>query len=516
MFQYEMLPTTWFYISAIIILAIFFKFNRIWSVRNFDLICVILLTPGLLLIAGSKEMGAVHTGYAWLFCIQGLLVIRLILDTIMVRRPLLEPNLSREGLSFAVFFLLFFLIAALVVNRGEHVDNVNTVRLEQILTARHIHEGIGMRPDTFTIPQDEWDNMFPGFRPFIVLTERANLAFAPPGYIQQEIIQRTTVPLPDTTTDHDSTTDPDSTTDEVLSLPQAERASEEPANAEPANAEPTQNEPGSEDRASGINGDLESLQAESVSLNPELKTWLLILTFIIAGHLLIVCQLVYIGHRHFGQLQTGIACAALYLFHPYAAQMIGRLDHIIPAALILWSVLAYRRPFFAGLGIGTAAALVWYPIWLVPLWCSFYWQKGWMRFLAGTTAALLAFALFLLMSPLEWGLFYDQLMHMAGKTAFLLFNQQPVGFWTLEGMYYRMPILALFIAMCFSTLFVPSHKHLASLIGWSALVMLSVQFVQIYQGGLYLAWYLPLLILTIFRPNLEDKTARSAVVGNRF
>ena len=453
-------------------LAIFFKFNRVWSVRNFDLISIIFLTPGLLLIASGNS----HTGYAWLFCVQGILVIRLLLDTIMVRRPLLEPNLSWEGLSFACFFLVFFLIAALLVHRGERVDTVNTLRLEQILTARHIHDGIGMNPETLTIPQSEWDNMPPGFRPFIVLTERANLAFAPPSPIQHEIVQRSAAHLTE-----DAEISP-------LILEEGVLYTDRTILPE------------------------DSMPSDSASQHPELSTWMLILTLIIAGHLVIVFLFAYIGYRHFGRLQTGIACAALYLFHPYSAQMIGRLDHVIPAALLLWSVLAYRRPFFAGLGIGAAAALVWYPLWLIPLWCSFYWQKGWIRFLAGTATALLAFVVFLLFASPEWGTFREQLIHMAGATAFLVFNQQPVGFWSLDDLYYRMPILALFMVVCFGALFVPSHKHLATLLCGSALLMLSVQFFQLYQGGLYLSWYLPLLILTIFRPNLEDRTARAVVV----
>ena len=487
LFQYEMLPTTWFYLSAIIVLATFFKFNRVWSVRNFDLICVLLLTPGLLLVAGWNDIA----GYVWLFCIQGLLVVRLLLDTIMVRRPLLEPNLSSEGLSFACFFLAFFLIAALIVNRGEQIDTVNTVRLEQILTTRQIDKGVGMNPDTLTIPDSEWDNMPPGFRPFLVLTERANLVFAPHGQIRGEILSRdmthrnaaSDTPAPTHTLD----------TAEPPAPALAERgliSGMEPVTADDAEIVPS---------------------TEPVSQNPELGVWTLILILTIGGHLFIVLAFAYIGYRHFGRYQTGIACAALYLLHPYSTQMIGRLDHVIPAALILWAVLSYRRPFFAGLGIGAAAALVWYPLWLIPLWCGFYRQKGWIRFLCGVVLAILTFILLLLFSLPEWGTFGEQLVHMGGKTAFLIFTQ-PAGFWTHEGMFYRMPVLALFVVLCIGSLLIPSHKHLATLIGGSALLMLSVQFFQLYQGSLYLSWYLPLLILTIFRPNLEDRTAKSVVV----
>jgi hypothetical protein len=383
----------------------------------------------------------------------------------MVRRPLLEPNLSSEGLSFSCFFLVFFLIAALLVNRGERIETVNTVRLEQILTARHIHDNVGMNPETLTISSSEWDNMPPGFRPFLVLTERANLAFAPPSPIQNVITGATN----------------------------------------PGTLVPTENVPLIMPTTEPITVEVPPIPpAESASLSPELNIWFLMLTLIIAGHLIIVLEFAYIGYRHFGRLQTGIACAALYLFHPYSSQMIGRLDHVIPAALILWSVMTYRRPFFAGLGIGTAAALVWYPLWLIPLWCGFYRQKGWIRFLCGAASALLAFVLLLFFSLPEWGTFWEQLVHLAGKTAFMIFSQldsQPDGFWSAEDMFYRMPVLVIVMVICFGLLLVPSHKHLATLIGGSALLMIGVQFFQLYQGGLYLSCYLPLLVRTENRQN---------------
>ena len=43
--------------SSLLMLALFFKFNRFWSVRNFDLLLIILLAPGLLMIdTGSRPV----------------------------------------------------------------------------------------------------------------------------------------------------------------------------------------------------------------------------------------------------------------------------------------------------------------------------------------------------------------------------------------------------------------------------------------------------------------------------
>ncbi len=38
-------------------------------------------------------------------------------------------------------------------------------------------------------------------------------------------------------------------------------------------------------------------------------------------------------------------------------------------------------------------------------------------------------------------------------------------------------------------------------------MMVAVQFWHAYGGGTYIAWFMPLMLLTIFRPNLEDRIA---------
>jgi hypothetical protein len=46
----------------------------------------------------------------------------------------------------------------------------------------------------------------------------------------------------------------------------------------------------------------------------------------------------------------------------------------------------------------------------------------------------------------------------------------------------------------------------------SAAVMLGTQFWHAHSGGLALAWYLPLMLLVFFRPNLEDRVALQVVM----
>jgi hypothetical protein len=41
--------------------------------------------------------------------------------------------------------------------------------------------------------------------------------------------------------------------------------------------------------------------------------------------------------------------------------------------------------------------------------------------------------------------------------------------------------------------------------------MIAAQFWHGYGGGLYMGWFLPLLLLTIFRPNLQDRIALKVI-----
>ena len=47
--------TTWFYFSFLLAMALFFKFSRILSIRNWDVVTLFLLVPGFLLLQQRSE-----------------------------------------------------------------------------------------------------------------------------------------------------------------------------------------------------------------------------------------------------------------------------------------------------------------------------------------------------------------------------------------------------------------------------------------------------------------------------
>lgn len=413
LFQYELNPTTWVYLSSLMTIGIYFKFRRFWSLRNLDLLALIAFSPGLLLVYHGLEPEyvpwRVQSGYVWLFSVGGFFLIRLLLDAIVVRRPLLEPNLSSGGLAFTGVALLVFLMSNVINSKPAQ-------RLEHVLAQQHA-----------PVPPAPGGVLF--------------RSFAGPSH---------------------------------------------PAVNSSAQDHPEQHR-----------SDL--IRAATTR------------SLVILGHLAVVIGIVLIGYRHFDNIQTGIAAASLYLLLPYTAQMTARLDHVIPAALLVWAVQSYRRPVAAGILIGLAAGLIFYPFFLLPLWCGFYWRRGLYRFLIGLTAALLAVVICLAWTPGGLGSLGEPLQQMFGWTGTVWSDL--AGFWNRDyhEPVFRIPVIAAFMALCGGLALWPAQKNLGTLLSCSAAVMLGVQFWHPYHGGLYMAWYLPLLLLTVFRPNLEDRVALSAL-----
>ncbi len=241
------------------------------------------------------------------------------------------------------------------------------------------------------------------------------------------------------------------------------------------------------------------------------RPWLPNITRILAilSNLAIVFGIVGIGYWHFENVKTGIGCAVMYLLLPYAAQMTGNLEHAMPAALMVLAMLAYRQPLVAGVLLGLAAGLVYYPLFLLPLWISFYWYRGLTSLVIGVVASLLLLSGLLLLE---------------GAEAFGAHISQMYGLWLprmdgLEGIWgpdripadFRLPVLVACILLSASFVFWPSRKNLGSLMCGTAAIMLAVQFWHGFGGGLFMAWFLPFTLLTMFRPNLDDRIAVKVV-----
>jgi len=431
-------PTTWVYLSSLLMIGLFFKFGRIWSVRNLDLLLLVLLAPGLLFVLlgeQASELGPVPSevrpavagtdppaatedsktvsfhsprspaalaawrGYVFLFAACGLMMLRLLVDSAMVRRPLLEPNLTVGGLAFIGCSLFVFLMANVIGGHGP---------TEQVRSQPIDRDGL-VANGGVTAPSD----------------------------------QRAAIELPTT----------------FPGYPLLH------------------------------------------SLSPE---WTKVVS--IASQLAIVLGLALIGMYHFGNIANGIGAAALYLMLPYTAIMTNHPEHSLPGAVLLGAIYCYRRPIAAGAMLGLASALVYYPFFVLPLWLSFYWPRGLARFSVGYFVTVVAMFVVLACSGIPIGEGTRQMFGLwSPRTSGLGGIWNPaIGGWDAS---FRLPVIATFVMLSCSFAIWPPQKNLGTLISCSAVVMIATQFWHGDRGGMQMAWYLPLMLLTIFRPNLEDRVA---------
>ena len=101
---YAVNEPTWFYLSLLLVCAVYTRFQRPWSVRNLDLALLLALSPGLLLVRTVPILG-----YNVLFVVTGLLLVRMLNDGSMDRRPRVQPNMNAAGLSFLCGAAFLFL-----------------------------------------------------------------------------------------------------------------------------------------------------------------------------------------------------------------------------------------------------------------------------------------------------------------------------------------------------------------------------------------------------------------------
>jgi hypothetical protein len=232
-----------------------------------------------------------------------------------------------------------------------------------------------------------------------------------------------------------------------------------------------------------------------------------------ACHIAVVFMLFFISWRHFQDLAAGMSAVTFYLLLPYTGLYVGHLHHVLPMALFLGALLAYRSPALAGGILGVAAAVTYFPLFVLPIWLSFYRERGMGRFLTAFLFALIVCLLHIGMS-LWLNDELDQGIHNAMDSASWQPWKDPgaermptEGFWTGVRWAYRIPVFLLFLSFVVTTMFWPAPKNLAHVIALCGAVFIALQWWCADQGGIYIVWYLPLMLLMIFRPNLQDRLA---------
>lgn len=481
LYGYEKIdPTTWAYVSSLLMIGLYFKFSRFWSVRNLDLILLILLAPGLLLVHRGLELrqSAQVVGAA-------------------ERAAAAAPN--ADDPSQATTPASNSSATATAANNDPaalHDPMQQLLRLVEEPAPR-AEQTLSQKMAEAGARSERWGYLFLFVAGGLLLVR----LLADPTMVRRPLLE--------------PNLSPGGLTFIGISL-FVFLVSNVIANEPTAGQQWPATAPG----YALIQGlpeipTVRVTNLDDVPVTPKPSDGVVInaaftKTLVVLSHLAIVLAMVGIGWRHFDNLKMGVGAATLYLMMPYTAQMTGSAYHAVPAALLLWAVLCYRRPLTAGLFMGLAIGVCYFPVYLLPLWLSFYWQRGLMRFIGGAVSTAVVMALLLLFQVENAGQYLYEIQRMFGALPFRM--TELGGIWGLGwDPWYRVPMLAAFVVLAGSFALWPAQKNLGTLLSCSAAVMLAAQFWHGDGGGLYMAWYLPLLLLTIFRPNLEDRVALSVL-----
>lgn len=501
LFQYHRIePTTWVYLSSFLMIGLFFKFSRVWSVRNLDLILLILLAPGLLLVhygAKTRLEWERQNAQAKAIGVENVAGVTppnateasetTPTETAANKPPEVAPNepVASEPTPGEP--------TAGEPTAGEPVANEaapsevippgSTVELWGYACLLGV-TGLWV----IRLLLDSTMTRRPLLEPNLTVGGLTFLGLSLIAFLGANII----------------TTQP--TGNDQQSVREANQFARGQA---PGVDRLIKNGPGyylvmSLPRISQLpfsRGNLGDASRTDVVVTAKVVA--------IVSQVLILAAMIIIGYWHFDNIRMGIGPATLYLMLPATAQLAGHVDQALPAALLLWAVVFYRRPLEAGLLLGLAMGTTYYALYLLPLWLSFYWQRGLLRFILGvlTTITVLAFVLWLCSS--DMGDFWDKFRAMFGLWSPKFTDLDGVWNTGIGGWspHFRWPLLVLFVLLSFSFAAWPAQKNLGTLLSCTAAVMAAAQFWNGHGGGMYVTWFLPLALLTVFRPNLEDRIA---------
>tara|TARA_Y100000385_G_C13061570_1_gene624652 strand:- start:66 stop:1688 length:1623 start_codon:yes stop_codon:yes gene_type:complete len=514
-------PATWVYLSSFLTIGLYFVFHRFWSIRNLDLVLLILLAPGLLIVyegrqleqeerANRSQQIALQSGVQTKSLVEKFLALvqPLPLYALSPRDSLQEESLAN---SLTVLESKTSFVPAdetLVIQEEATAATTELMEANSPNTPEAI-EGGPVEPDS---PKEE----------NFTSSELQRIGFLYLLTIQAFILVRMML---DPIMSRRPLLDPNLTAGGLMFLGislfvfmMANVVRSDPQ---------TQYNQGPE-LGPGyammrmlpsiptlpINNQLDGFPADIRPEPTAAEKQLAVVAKVLAilAHLGIVSAIILISNRHFGNTRAGVGCATLYLILPYTAQMTGRVDHALPAAFLLWAILTYRRPLIAGMFVGLAGGLVYYPLFLLPLWISFYWKRGVRNFIVGT-ASMLALLMLALWFD-DSSTLADHLQHMYGVLSPLREAETLQGLWALGwNPFWRLPVIVAYVILSAFFAIWPAQKNLGTILSGSAALMIAAQFWHGESGGLYIAWFLPLLLLTIFRPNLQDRIATKVVAG---
>lgn len=407
---YDVNRPTWFYLSLLLIVSVYFRFTRLFSLRNADLCLLLAASPGLIFV-GSTDSDAQFFGHAWLLAVASLFLIRLFADPYLGRRPYLGQNLNPQGMGFLCASACAFLMTQAITGAlpdGTHDTVQRGAELVQLISNDPVPGVAAPAGGDGTAGGDALPSAGPAAP---LLTAPFALAF--------------------------------------------------------------------EDLAARI--------------------------LAILAHLSVICGLWFVGRNLFADKSLGLAMATLYLLLPCTAYNVGEFNHVLPSALIVWAFVCYRKPVVSGVLLGLACGTLLFPVFLLPIWVAYYGRRDAARFAAALVCVGMVLLGSLALTSIDSNSFVQKTIGSINLALAALSGADiSSGFWANVDYLsvYRLPVMVAYFVMLIVMTIWPRRRNVEVLLAQSTAAIVGTQLWYTPNGGIYLLWYLPLMLMVVFRPRL--------------
>jgi hypothetical protein len=225
---------------------------------------------------------------------------------------------------------------------------------------------------------------------------------------------------------------------------------------------------------------------------------------VILAHSLVLTGLLAVSRWHFASNQIGVAMCCLYLLLPCTAASVHQLGHVLPAACLIWAFASWRRPVVSGVLLGLACGTLFFTAFLLPLWAVSYGRRASVRFLVSVLAVAAVLLTTLLLISSDASSFTGKLMLNVNWTVYRLLDSSALAGEVSTGQtVIRIIMAAVFFIMLTAMTALPRQRNLEGLLANSTSLIVAAQMWYPDDIGRYVLWYLPLLLLVIFRPRLD-------------
>ena len=216
--------------------------------------------------------------------------------------------------------------------------------------------------------------------------------------------------------------------------------------------------------------------------------------------------------------KLGLSFAYGWAAYPYTTYVLNcNVNDAVVSAFIVWGFVFLQSAPLAGVLLGFATQIKFFPAMLGPAWASFpRAMRGWGRrslFVLGFLLALASTLPVIFMGDGTFGLFWERTLkwQIGRDSPFSIWGQYPERLAGAQriGQY-------LLVALSVGSYFWPLRKNMVQVAAISATLILGFQIVQTHWFYLYIPWFFPLALIAFLTARCSSQPKNRTTTGSYF